>query len=105
MPLSYGALSAFPDGNLVIGGATSTAVHSATFDEFLYLTSVNSRSYELPMTLHLKNGSNVANIVVYVIPDSREQLVCDGLPVWPGTSVSFSASSDVAVFGHVLRDI
>lgn len=108
MPLSHAPLSNFQDGNLIVGGAPGAAnivLHTSTFQEFLYLSAVNDRTYELTTNVEIGNSSYEESLVFHIIPDSQEQLLMDGVPLAPGTTVRFSAISNVAVYGHVLRDI
>jgi hypothetical protein len=105
MPLSHAPLSLFADGNLIVGNGAKISLHAATFDEFAYLYAVNDRAYETTMNIVVKNGAYEANLTFYVIPYSNEQLLVDGLPLAPGTSLQFVAPADIAVHGHVLRDL
>jgi hypothetical protein len=105
MPLSHAPLSAYVDGNLIVGSDTNVRLHESTFDEFIYMYAVNDQAYELNMSIVVTNGSNQAVLTFYIVPDSHEQLILDGMPMAPGTRVEFIASPDVAVHGHVLRDI
>ena len=108
MPLTFAPLTNAVDGNLVVGGGSAPhALHTATYNEFVYLFAVNALPYEQPLTVRVSasSGHPTANLVMSVIPDSAEQLVLDGMPVAPGTSVSFAANGNVAVYGHALMDI
>ena len=105
MPLSHAPLSDFTNGNLIVGNGALTELHVATFDEFAYLYAVNKLTYERTLNVIVKNGDNEANLTFYVIPDSHEQLILDGMPLAPGTVIEFIGSSEIAVHGHVLRDL
>lgn len=105
MPLSHASLSRFVDGNLIVGNGEHVVLHTATFDEYLYLYGVNSRTYEIVISIQIENAPYVEDLSFNVIPDSFDQLILDGLPMSAGTTIRFSADSNIAVYGHVLRDI
>jgi hypothetical protein len=108
MPLSHSPLSNFVNGNLVVGTQPSKAnvvLHTSTFDEYLYMYAVNKLTYELAANIEFQNSPFKETLTMHILPDSCEQLVIDGMPLAPGTTVRVAASNNIAVYGHVLRDI